>query len=69
MYVICIMFRKPYPTCYSSIGYSSFHTIQKSKNMNRAKYVSNFLLCGTNNVVVEYSGVKIKKPVRVSLPF
>ena len=28
--------------------------------MNRAKYVSNFLLCGINNVAVEYSGVEIK---------
>ena len=25
-----------------------YHTIQKSKNMSRAKYVSNFLICGAN---------------------
>ena len=60
MYVLCIMFRKPNPTCNSSVGYSSSHTIQKSKNMNRAKYVSIFLLCVSNNVVVEYSVVDIK---------
>ena len=35
------------------------HTERKSKNMNKAKYVSTFLICDTNNVVEHY-GKRIK---------
>ena len=35
------------------------HTVQKSRNMNKAKQVSNFLICGTYNVVEHY-GKRIK---------
>ena len=35
------------------------HTVRKSRNMNRAKSVSNFLICGTN-IIVEHYGKRIE---------
>jgi hypothetical protein len=32
-------------------------TVQKSRNINKAKEVSNFLICGTNNIVEHYGKI------------
>ena len=45
----------------------SFHTVLKSRNMNEAKYVSNFLMCGANNVVENSLGKKLKSCIGVLL--
>ena len=58
-YVLCLE-SPTQPVIVVCIGYSSSHTIQTTKNMNGAKYVSIYLLCSTNYVVVEYFGVEIK---------
>jgi hypothetical protein len=37
-----------------------FHTVRKSRNMNKAKQVSNFLIIGAAIFIVKHNGKRIK---------
>ena len=51
---MCIEWRYPTPTSRFTV-----HTVRKSRNINMAKKVSIFLICGNNDIVEHYGkGIK-----------